>query len=70
MATSQPIPEITDEMKDVMKSERLTQYKARIYNLQMDIAAYQAVNDSTRLEMSEKNLDDLVISYYAVEAMV
>lgn len=64
------VPEISDDLKGSLRADRLFQHKARIYNMQMDIVAYQAVGDETRLAQAEKNLDELVASYYAIEAMV
>lgn len=61
--------EIPAEMKAQMKLNRLNQYMARIYEAQMDITAYEAVGDTIRLDMAQKNLEDLEKSYYAVEAM-
>lgn len=64
------IPVIPQAIKDHMKTERLNQYHARIFSVQMDIAAYQAISDDMRIVQAQKNLDDLITSYYAVEAMV
>lgn len=61
--------EISDDLRVQLKTNRLNQYKSRIYETQMDIAAYQAVGDLVRVEMSQKNLDDFIKSYDAVEAM-
>lgn len=64
------IPEIPDDMKTALKNERLAQYKARIFQTQMDIAAYSAAENDSRLTQANNNLNELLAAYYAVEAMV
>lgn len=63
------VPDIPQDMKEQLKKERLVQYRARIFNIQMDMVAYESVGDMNRLAMSKKNLDDTITSYYAVEGM-
>lgn len=63
------IPDITPEMKDHLKTERLTQYMARMFQMQMDIAAYEAVGDEERLQLAQKQLETLTTAYDAVSVM-
>lgn len=67
---NQPVPEISAEMKNSLIEDRLAQYRVRIFNMQMDIAAYEAVGDVQRQVQAAQNLSELVTSYHAVEAMV
>lgn len=64
-----PMPDITPEMKEQLKTERLLQYQARIFQSQMDIAAYQAVEDEQRLQVAESQLEALIKAYDAVSVM-
>lgn len=66
---NRPLPQMSAEMKAQLKADRLNQYRTRIFNVEMDIVAYTAVGDAGRLELAKKNLDDFLLSYYAVEAM-
>lgn len=63
------LPPLSEELKAHMKSERLQQYRARIFSIEMDVVAYTAVGDNVRLEQAQKNLADLLLSYQAIEAM-
>lgn len=61
--------EIPNELKKQMKDERLKQYISRMYQLLMDLEAYNAVGDTDRAVQTEKSLEQLEIAYSAVEAM-
>lgn len=63
------VPDITLEMKEKLKEERLMQYQARIFQTQMDIAAYKAVEDENRLQLAEKQLEALMTAYEAISVM-
>lgn len=63
------VPDITLEMKEKLKEERLMQYQARIFQTQMDIAAYKAVEDENRLQLAEKQLEALMSAYEAISVM-
>lgn len=61
--------DISEELAETLKQERLQQYAVRIYQVKMDITAYKAVGDSERLALCEKALNSLIVSYQAIEAM-
>lgn len=63
------IPAITPEIKEKLKSERLLQYQARIFQTEMDITAYRAVEDMERLESAREQLEKLIAAYEAVAVM-
>lgn len=69
MSENPQIPEISQEMKQQLKNDRLMSLKARIFNMQMDIVSYEATGDSARLQVAQQELKKLVLSYHAVEAM-
>lgn len=60
---------IETSIKQGLKTERLNQYKSRMFNVQMDIEAYKATADSGRQQLAEKQLADLEKAYWAVDAM-
>lgn len=61
---------IEKSIKQTLKTERLNQLKARIFNTQMDIESYKAINEDKRLEVSLKQLDDLGKAYWAIDAIL
>lgn len=63
------IPNIPQEVADHLKAERLQQYQVKIYQTQMDIAAFTSVHDAERLAQATKQLEDWITAYHAVEVM-
>lgn len=61
--------DLPQEVKDQLKAERLKQYKIRIFNAQMDAAAYRSVGDELRLAEIEKTIQDFITAYKAVEVI-
>lgn len=61
--------EIEKELKDKLKQQRLDQYKMQIFNLEMDLAAHQALADMGSIERTQKAIEDGRKAYKAVEAM-
>lgn len=57
-------------MKVKLKEQRLNQYRAQIFTLEMDLVALRAVDKKSELiETTEVALDDLQKAFAAVEAM-
>lgn len=63
------IPDLQPEVKEHLKSERLQAYAARIFQVQMDIAAYEALGQMQKAEMAGKQLTELITAYNAVAVM-
>jgi hypothetical protein len=61
--------ELSNEQKATMKNHRLTEYKGKIFNLQMDIAALEAIGDTVQADTTAKVLSDIQKAYNAVECM-
>lgn len=61
--------EISQEIKDRMKQERLTQYQAQLYSLEMDLKAYEAVGDQNMIEQTQKAIEQGKKAYQAVKGM-
>lgn len=61
--------DISNELREKLKAERLQQYTVRMFNVQMDMEAYVAVGDTDRAVACEKALADLTTAYKAIEAM-
>lgn len=61
--------DLSAEIKEKLKADRLQQYLIRMYNVRMDLEAYRAVGDLDRLITSENALDELNKAYNAIEAM-
>ena len=62
--------EIPQELKEKLKQQRLDQYRAQIYNLQMDLAAYEAIGDQQMIEHTKQGIEAGEKAYKAVEGMV
>ncbi|OAS17465.1 hypothetical protein [Paenibacillus oryzisoli] len=60
---------ISQELKDQLKENRLDQYRARIFNLQMDLALYESANDKEMIDKTQKALETGMQAYAVVEAM-
>lgn len=61
--------DIPQDLKDLLKQQRLDQYRATIYNLMMDLTAYEAVNDAEMVAATQKRITDWETAYQAVEGM-
>jgi hypothetical protein len=57
------------ELKDKLKSQRLEDYQAQMFILQMDIVALEAIGDTENLDKCKSTLDMMQKSYKAVEAL-
>jgi hypothetical protein len=60
---------MNNELRDKLKSQRLEDYQAQMFILQMDIAALEAIGDAEKVEMCKSTLDMMQKSYKAVEAL-
>jgi hypothetical protein len=60
---------ITQDMKDILKEQRLEDYRAQIFNLEMDLVAFEAIEDETMISKTKKSLEAGKKAYAAVEAM-
>lgn len=60
---------MNQELKDRLKSERLADYEAQIFIIQMDIAALEAIGDTENLDKCKKTLDMMQKSYDAVAVL-
>lgn len=60
---------MNEEMKDNLKADRLRDYQAQMFILQMDVAALEAIGDTENSELCKQSLDMLGKSYKAVEAL-
>lgn len=69
MTKAVEIPTIAQDLKEQLKAERLQFYVMKIYQTQMDIAAYDAVNDTVRLKQSKIELQNFIEAYHAVAVM-
>lgn len=61
--------EIDAEVKQQLRAARLNQYKNQIYALQMDLAAFEAIDDEANIKFTKKALEEGIKAYQAVEAM-
>jgi len=61
--------EIEQDLKDRLKRQRLDQYKAQAFTLQMDIAALKAVGDVVELRKAEQALESVIKAYNVVEVL-
>lgn len=61
--------EISTELKNQLKQQRLDQYRAQIFSLQMDLAAYEAIGEQTMIDQTKKSIESGEKAYAAVEAM-
>lgn len=66
---AQVVPTIPKELQEQLKADRLQQYRARIFAVQMDIEAYQAIGDKEKMAQTQKSLNDFIAAYYAIEGM-
>lgn len=60
---------ITQEMKDHLKEQRLEQYRVQIFNLEMDLVAFEALKDESNIAKTKQSLEAGKKAYAAVEAM-
>lgn len=58
-----------EELKEKLKSDRLQDYQAQIFILQMDVAALEAIGDTEKAELCKQSLAMLEKSHKAVEAL-
>lgn len=62
--------DISQELKDKLKQQRLDQYRVQVYNLQMDLAASEAIGDKQMIEHTKKAIEDGHKAYKAVEGVL
>lgn len=62
--------DIPQELKDKLKQQRLDQYRVQIYNLKMDLSAYEAIGDQEMIEHTKRGIESGEKAYKAVEEMV
>jgi hypothetical protein len=60
---------MNNELRDKLKSQRLEDYQAQMFILQMDITALEAIGDAEKVEICKSTLDMMQKSYKAVEAL-
>lgn len=60
---------ITEETKALLKAQRLEQYSAQIYSLEMDLAAYNALGDEENATKTIQSIESGKKAFAAVEAM-
>jgi hypothetical protein len=60
---------MNQELKDKLKAQRLEDYQAQMFILQMDIAALEAIGDTENVEKCKTTLDMMQKSFKAVEAL-
>jgi hypothetical protein len=60
---------MNNELRDKLKAQRLEDYQAQMFILQMDIAALEAIGDTENIEKCKTTLDMMQKSYKAVEAL-
>lgn len=58
-----------EELKEKLKSDRLQDYQAQMFILQMDVAALEAIGDIEKAELCKQSFAMLEKSYKAVEAL-
>lgn len=61
--------EIEQELKDKLKKQRLEQYKSQLFNLEMDLSAYESFGDTKAIEQTKAAIEQGRKAYKAVEAM-
>lgn len=59
--------EIKTEIKQREKEQRLTNLQVRYFQLQMDLAAYEANDDAAGAEQTKKMIESCEKSYSAIE---
>jgi hypothetical protein len=61
--------ELDSKTKEILKKERLEQYKRQLFTLNMDNRALEAVQDKEGVKGVEQRIEALEKAYKAVEAM-
>lgn len=61
--------ELDKAVKEELKRKRLEQYKIQLYNLQMDLAAFEAIGDQEMIQKTKEAIEQGLKAYNAVEAM-
>lgn len=61
--------ELTKEQKEKMINRRLEEYSAKIFALDMDLKALEAIGDEEGVKTTEQRLESLRKAYKAVEEM-
>lgn len=56
-------------VRDNLKQQRLNDYEAQMYLLEMDIVALEAVGDTVRVSESRNLLEQMKRAYRAVEEL-
>ena len=62
--------ELTQEQKEKMIRHRLDEYKAKIFTLEMDRSALEAIGDDNGVKNTEQHIEALRKAYEAVERMI
>jgi hypothetical protein len=61
--------EISDELKDKLKEQRLNEYKQRLFVQQMNYEACKAVDDKVGMDSATKGIEQIKQAYKAIEEM-
>lgn len=61
--------EVEKELAEKLKKQRLEQYKVQLFNLRMDLIAFEAIGDVENAEKTKKAIEQGIKAYHAVEAM-
>jgi ribosomal protein L18 len=61
--------EISNELKDKLKEQRLNEYKQRIFVHQMNYEACKAIGDEVGMDTATKGIEQIKQAYKAIEEM-
>lgn len=61
--------ELEKDKKEKMKSQRLDEYKVRIFQLEMDRTAYESNGESDKVDAIKTEIERVKKAYKAVEAL-
>lgn len=62
--------ELTQEEKVQYINQRLRQYAAQIFNLELDLVAYEATDNEQSMLHAQSEIAKLKLAYNAVQAML
>jgi hypothetical protein len=61
--------EISNELKDKLKEQRLNEYKQRLFVQQMNYEACKSVDDKVGMDTATKGIEQIKQAYKAIEEM-
>jgi predicted DNA binding CopG/RHH family protein len=61
--------EISDELKNKLKEQRLNEYKQRLFVQQMNYEACKSVDDKVGMDTATKGIEQIKQAYKAIEGM-